>query len=248
MRKISMLNFKGGVGKSTITTNLGHALALSGRRVLIVDCDLQANASSLLAANAPPTLTQVLKGEAKLPAAIRTARERLDVLPSDHELNTAAAYIASQGRRAYYVLRNAMRELAGYEVVLYDLSPSYNQVTEAVLLASDELLIPCELAPFSIDGLVQMLTKLEQDMVDHELPIAGIIPSKIDLRYAMSARYLDSFKRNFGERVTPGIRTDADILKAQVHKQTIFEYNPASKAARDFKALAAHLFPERASP
>lgn len=244
MRKISLLNFKGGVGKSTIAVNLAHALALRDMRVLLVDCDLQANASSILPEITAPTLTQVMKQEAKIGAAIRQARPSLDVLPSDHELDTASAWIISQGRRAYFHFSAAIESLTGYDAILFDLAPSYSQVAEAVLLASDELLVPCELAPYSVEGLLYMLTKLETNLPDHPLIIRGIVPSMLDQRYAMSGQYLAQVQGVFAERVTPAIRTDAAIPRAQAYHQTIFEYDATSKSAHDFKALAAHLFAE----
>ncbi len=244
MRRIAVLCFKGGVGKTTIAVNLAHALARRGARVLLIDCDLQSNASGILPEIAAPTLTQVITGQAPISAAIRQARPHLDLLPSDSALDTASAWIIANGRRAYAHFKASIASLAGYDVILYDLAPSYSAVAEAVLLASDELLIPCELAPYSVEGLLRMLTKLEGDLVEHSLKITGIIPSQLDQRYAMSGQYLAQIQGVFQARVTPAIRTDAAIPRAQAHHQTIFEYDETSKAAQDIDALAAHVFAE----
>ena len=82
MRQISILNFKGGTGKTSLVTNLAYALTQQNKRVLLVDCDLQANASSLLPEQRDPTLTHVLKGEASFSDAIQSARDNLDILPA----------------------------------------------------------------------------------------------------------------------------------------------------------------------
>ncbi len=111
MRIISIINFKGGVGKSTLATNLGHALAIGGRRVLIIDCDLQANSSTLLSTVSWPTLTHVLQGQADLKDAVRPARENLDVVPSDRDLDAAAKYIVAGGRKGYYILRRQIGQI-----------------------------------------------------------------------------------------------------------------------------------------
>jgi len=241
MRQISILNFKGGVGKSTLSMNIGHALAMQGQHVLLIDCDLQGNSSTLLAQVNEPTLTQVLRGQAPLQAAIQNSRPHLDIVPSDRNLNKAANHIIGEGRRAYYTLRNAIRELKGYDIVFFDHSPNYNAVTETALLASSEMLIPCELAPFSVEGLLQMFDKLEETLVDHELEITGIVPFKLDRRQSMHTEYMKDLKESFGEKLLTAIRTDSAVSKAQSFHQTVFEYDPQSKAAEDFKTLATVL-------
>lgn len=240
MRTISILNFKGGTGKTSLSTNLAHALALRGSKVLLVDCDLQRNASSITDNLAGPTLTQVLRSEAVFTDAIRPARENLDVLPADNNLNEAASHITATGARAYYLLRNAVKRLNTYEYLLFDHSPSYSPVTETVLLASSEMIIPCELAPYAVTGLLDMINKLTDVLsgLDHEVGITGIVPFKLDQRYSMTERYLASLKNRFAEMIIHPVRTDSTIARAQSLGQTVFEYDPKSKAAEDFAKLA----------
>jgi chromosome partitioning protein len=243
MRRISILNFKGGTGKTSLATNLAYALALQKKRILLIDCDLQSNASSLLPERRDPTLTHVLKGEALLSEAIQPAREYLDLIPSDQDLHTAANYITAMGMRAYATLKSATRNMTTYDFLFFDHSPSYSPITEAALLASDEMLIPCELAPYAIQGLVDMITKLGDTLsgLDHEVTMTGIVPFKLDQRYSMTEQYLTSLKKRFGERIIHPVRTDATISRAQSLGQTVFEYNPRSKVAGDFLVLADYL-------
>lgn len=243
MRRISILNFKGGTGKTSLATNLSYALTMQGKRVLLIDCDLQGNASSILPERRTPTLTNVIKGEALFVDAIQQARENLDVLPSDQNLHTAANHIMATGMRAYTTLRNATRTLDTYDFLFFDHSPSYSPITEAALLASDEMLIPCELAPYAIQGLLDMITKLGETLsgLDHEVIMTGIVPFKLDQRYSMTAQYLTSLKKRFGERVIHPVRTDATVSRAQSMKQTVFEYDSKSKVAGDFIELATLL-------
>ncbi len=191
----SILNFKGGTGKSSLTENLGHALAHAGKQVLAIDADRQGNSGlTLLGERTTPTLTQVLKGEVQLQAAIKQAKENLFVVPSDGDLDTASAYVISH-RAAYYTLRRAFQQLQGFDFVFIDHAGAYTPVMEAGLLASDAMLIPCELENYSVQGLFGMFAKLQETLVDHELVNRGIIPYNVDLRYAMARQYLKELER-----------------------------------------------------
>lgn len=244
-RKISILNFKGGVGKTTTAINLSHALALEGAHVLLIDCDMQGNSSTLLETVEEPTLTHVLRGQAQLPAAIRQARPNLDVIPADTNLNKASNYIISEGRPAYYNLRKAIKALDKYDYVFFDHSPNYNAVTESALLASDEMLIPCELSPFAVEGLLKMFEKLEETLVEHSLDITGIIPLKLNRSISMHISYMEDLRNSFDGQVLSPIRTDTAVGKAQSYHMSLFEYDAQekqrSKATDDFKELAAIL-------
>lgn len=245
MRRISILNFKGGTGKSSLTENLSYALALRGRHVLVVDCDRQHNSSTTLLAAppTPPTLTQVLKKEVQITQAIRQARERLDVLPADSDLDTASSYLLIH-HQAFKALSKATQQLQ-YDYILYDHAGAYTPVMEAALLASDEMLIPCELEAYAVQGLFDMFQKLQETLEDHVIKNSGIIPYAVDYRMSMAKQYLEELREEFAELLFPAIRTDANISLAQSNQQTIFEYEAEqrirSRAADDFRALAERL-------
>jgi cellulose biosynthesis protein BcsQ len=117
MKRISILNFKGGVGKTSISTNAAHKLALMGYKVLLIDCDIQHNASNLipLKDRKPTTLTHVIKGEATLKDAIQQARENLYLIAADRDLDKAQNHIVITGIKGYKLLRNATRNLNGFD-------------------------------------------------------------------------------------------------------------------------------------
>lgn len=248
MRILSVLNFKGGTGKSSLTENLAHALALQGKRVLVIDADRQGNASTtLLGERKTPTLTNVLQGNIPLVQAIQTARQGLDVVPSDGNLDEASSYLTTR-RQAYYTLRKAMQQLTGYDYVLFDHAGAYTPAMEAALLASREMLIPCELESYSVQGLFDMFAKLQDTLSDHEIRNAGIIPYNVDLRYGMSHQYLKELRDTFGELIAAPVRTDALVPKAQSVRMTVLEYESTygtkSRAAEDFRTLAEDLIEE----
>ncbi len=251
-RRISILNFKGGTGKSSLVENLSYGLALRGRRVLMIDCDRQHNSSTTLLANAPepPTLTQVLKKEAQITDAIRPARERLDVIAADTDLDTASSYLLIH-HQAFNVLRKATLQL-DYDYIFYDHAGAYTPVMEAALLASDEMLIPCELEAYAVQGLFDMFEKLRETLEDHEIKNSGIIPYAIDLRFNITKQYLEELEQEFNGLLLPPIRTDSSITLAQSHQETIFEYEARerirSRAADDFRALAERIDTQEVQP
>lgn len=252
MKKISVLNFKGGVGKTSFVINVGHRLALDGLNVLIVDCDLQANASTFLDKPSKPTLLEVIREQVKATDAIQNARNNLDVLPSDGNLDRAAPYIISNGNDGYYILRSEIQEierLKVYDIVFFDHSPSYSAVTESALLTSDEVIIPCELGTFSIEGLLQMIEKLTMTLSkrNHSITISGIVPFKYNASISMHETYLRDLQANFESELLPTVRQDSAIGKSQHFHQSVFEYDPKSKAAEDFTAIANLIRKEEAA-
>src|SRR5260221_12024055 len=190
MRIISVLNFKGGTGKSSLAENLSHALALRGHRVLVIDADRQGNASTtLLAGRRTPTLTQFIQEEVPLEQVIYQARENLYAIPSDTDLDKASSYLNTTPE-AFNTLREALEELTGYDYIFIDHAGAYTPVMQAALLASTEMLVPCELEPYATQGLFSMFDKLKRTLRRHVIRNAGIIPYGVDLRYAMARQYL----------------------------------------------------------
>ncbi len=248
MRSISILNFKGGTGKTTVIENLADVLSRRGHLVLVIDADRQGNASTTFlrgTARPPATLTQVLKGDASLISVLRPIKHNLFLVPSDTDLDTATPYLNAR-RVAFYTLRRQL-ELLGHEIkfdyVLIDHAGAYTAVMEACLLASHEMIVPCELEPFSIDGLFSMHAKLTDTLGDHEIKNLGIIPYAVDQRYVMSKLYIKQLREMFGDDlILPSVRTDANVPKAQSVNRTVIEYAEEQKiqstAVEDFLRLA----------
>ncbi|MGH2479450.1 MAG: ParA family protein [Ktedonobacteraceae bacterium] len=246
-RRISILNYKGGVGKTSLAINLADYFSRNGANVVLVDCDRQRNATSILPKEVQvgPTLLEVLTGEATLLKSMYEARPGLYVVPAHSDLNKAARHLTVNGNpRTLKALKYAIDALEGVDYVLYDHAPSYSTITDAVLLASDEILIPVELETFSIEGLVDMIQKLTEETLpdlEHEVKITGIVPSNLDYTKSMTNQYLTSLKNTFGARVLTGVRTDAQLTKSQSFHQTVFEYNAHAKTVEDYKAIALEI-------
>lgn len=244
MRIISILNFKGGTGKSSLAENLAHALTLAGCRVLVIDADRQFNVTSTLLGKPPSiTLTRVLMEEATLEQSIVQVRENLYLIPSDTNLDRASKYITVTDE-ADDILRDGLAGLTGLEYIFIDHAGAYTPVMRAGLLASAEMLVPCELEPYATQGLFNMFDKLKKELRKHVIQNAGIIPYNVDLRYGMARLYLTQLRETFGDLVTSVIRTDSTVPRSQSVHQTVFEYDPKSRVAEDFRTLAADLIAE----
>lgn len=245
MKVISILNFKGGIGKTTIAINLSDTLQRHGKKVLLIDGEGQRNSTSILPnynreTNYPYTLLQVLRGECALNQAIQQARPNLFVVPGHSDIDKAATHLAEGGQRTLKRLQAGVRSLTRYDYVLIDHSPSYSKITNALLVASEYMLIPVQLEPFSVEGLLTMINKLAQELaeIEHEVETLGIVPNELDFTLIMTKAYLKDIQDYFGKQVTPYIRTDAKISKSQEKHLTVHEYDPRSKGSQDFEALA----------
>lgn len=244
-RVISCLNFKGGSGKSSLAENISHALAIQGKQVLVIDADRQGNSSmTLLAGRRAPTLTQFIQEQVpSLDQVIYQARENLFVVPADTDLDKASSYLNTTPE-ALYMLRDTLSELTSFEYVFIDHAGAYTPVMQAGLLASGEMLVPCELEPYATQGLFSMFDKLKRTLRKHVIHNAGIIPYNVDLRYTMARQYLKELRETFGELIMSPVRTDSTVPRAQSVKQTVFEYDPKSRVANDFRTLAEDLIEE----
>ncbi len=248
MRIISILNFKGGIGKTTVSINLADVLSREGKRILVIDGERQRNTTSILPdydveTNYPVTLREVITGKAPLASAIRQARPNFFIVPAHRDLEEAMKHITISGPKTLKQLRTAIQELQGYDFVFIDHSPSYTPLSDALLLASQEILIPVLLEPYSFEGIIDMSNKLGTvlDELEHEVLITGYVPNNLDFTIGMTSRYLNDLKTFFPNKVTSHIRTDAKIKKAQELHKTVWEYDPRSKGSEDFKALADYI-------
>lgn len=247
MRTISILNFKGGTGKSSTAQNLGHALAREGYHILVVDGDRQSNTTITLLGQRPTAsgLADVMTGRCGLADAIyETGRPGLYVVPSDGDLDHVAVYL-KEHHRAYHTIRKSLEGLAGQlDFVLFDQAGAFNPVMDALLIASREMLIPCECEPYAVQGLFDMKAKLDREL-EEGLETAGIIPYNTDMSRKMTGLYMQEMLEQFPNELLDPVRTDTAVPYAQSRQQTIFEYAESlkirSRAAEDFTRLARDL-------
>lgn len=261
MRVVAILNQKGGVGKTTTAVNLGAALALRGRRVLLVDLDPQCNLTDHLGVEIEddtPTMYDVLTcesgpgpGEAPLhrvgleDVIVATSTEGLDVAPADEDLAGVEVEMAGwPGREA--LLRRAIEELPPdrYDWVLVDCPPSLGLLSLNAMAACTEVFITLQTEYFALRGLGQLTRVVEmvRSSIHTNLRITGILPTMVSPVTKLAKEVIAEVEKYFGNRMfATRIRQNVRLAEAPGHQQHIFDYAPRSAGARDYQALAAEV-------
>ncbi len=238
MRKIAIVGFKGGIGKTTTCVNLGAALALRGHRVLLIDTDTQANLAIALGINNyNKSLADVLTRKVKAEECIIPARKKLDLLPSDITLYKAQQRMVLEMAREE-IFDELFTGLTGYEYQLLDCAPSVTLLTVNALAYVDEVFIPVSMEMLALSSVEQFIDYLKNihRILGKGAALRLIIPTMYDPRRKVSAQVLQLL-RKLGPRVTEPIWVDTKLSEAPGEGKTIFEYASRSRGAADYARL-----------
>ncbi|MBL8750174.1 MAG: ParA family protein [Planctomycetes bacterium] len=246
MKRIAVINQKGGVGKTTTTVNLGAALAHKGNRVLLLDMDPQANLTVHvdkrpdLESN---TLTSLLVEDTPLKDLVQaTGQPNLFVVPSDTSLAGVEQVLANRiGRET--ILREALEafpDAPDFDYVLFDCPPSLGVLSANALVAADFVVIPMQAEYLSLQGMAKLLEviQLVQKRLNPAVKIACVLPCMVDARTNLSTEVLREIDAHFGSILTKTrIRNNVKLAEAPSFGRTIFEHAPDSNGARDYEAF-----------
>lgn len=249
---LALANQKGGVGKTTTAVNLGAALAALGKRVLLVDLDPQANASSHLGyhrADVTHSIYDVLVG--RLPvreATIHTTRLDLDLLPAVNELAGAEVEMVGLFAREQ-LLKKALGPIRGrYDFILLDPPPSLGLLTVNALTAADGVVVPIQAEYLALEGLSQLVhtVNLVKEQLNATLEIMGLLLTMYDARTNLAADVAAEVRKHFPDRVfNTYIPRNVRLSEAPSHGSTIFELDPRSAGAEAYAALASEVIARR---
>lgn len=242
MPTIGVINQKGGVGKTTTAINLGAALA-AHRRVLLVDLDPQANASSGLGVNkAGNTVYDVLVGDVSARQAVRdTATTNLSVLPASSDLAGAAVELDASAESIGLLTRALIGVRPRFEFIILDAPPSIGALTLNALAASDFLILPVQTEYYALEGIAGMMDTVERmtASLNKRLVVLGILLTMYDSRTNLSRQVEENVREHFGDMVFDAvIPRNVRLAEAPSHGQAIFEYAPTSQGAIAYAALA----------
>ncbi len=244
-RIVAIASQKGGVGKTTTAINLGACLAQESRRVLIVDVDPQANATSGLGINGndqKSTIYEVLLGHAEIAESILpTALASLDVAASAQRLSGAEVELVSLMARETRLKHAVSKVREQYDFILVDSPPSLGLLTINALTASDSVLIPLQCEYLALEGLTQLIgaIRLVQDHLNPGLRIEGVLLTMYDSRLNLSQQVADEARRFFAERVyRTVIPRNVRLSEAPSFGKPIVLYDPHSTGAESYRELA----------
>jgi chromosome partitioning protein len=247
MKTIAITNQKGGVGKTTTTVNLGAALALKGKKVLVVDLDPQAHLTTSLGIKEyelEKTIYEVFKRTITInDALINLGRPNNNfwLLPASLTFSVADTEFSAEAGREY-LLKEALQELdQQFDFILIDCPPSLGLLTINGFTAAQEVYIPLQTEYLAMHGMKQLLQvySVVKRRVNPDLRITGIIGTMYDHRKKLNREVLDAINEHFKDYLFDTmIRNNVSLAEAPSHGQDIFTYKPDSNGAEDYAALA----------
>jgi chromosome partitioning protein len=244
---LAVANQKGGVGKTTTAINLAACWAEAGRRVLLIDGDPQANATSGLGGQrgtfASTVYDVVVLGQPIRQSIVHTTTPGLDLVPSDIALAGSEIELIDLPRREMR-LRYALEGLTGYDYVLIDCPPSLGLVAVNAVVAASALIVPIQCEFYALEGLsllnqtVQMLRR----QLNPDLRIAAIVMTLFDGRLALAHQVVDEVRQRFpNELLAPVIPRNVRLSEAPSHGLPITSYDPTCRGAVAYRELAQNL-------
>jgi chromosome partitioning protein len=248
-RVYAVANQKGGVGKTTTVVNICAYLGNSGRRVLMVDLDPQANATSALGYNKyemERSTYQLLLEEATLDDVIRSRRDYcMDILPAHPALAGAEVELVSAIGREYRLQRILKTLVDRYDYVLIDCPPSLGLLTiNALTAARDGVLIPVQCEYLPLEGLTQLTQTIElvREYLNPTIRVRGVMMTMYDSRTNLSRQVVEEVRRYFPQKVFRTIiPRNVRLSEAPSHGLPINLYAPTSPGAMAYKLLTAEL-------
>jgi chromosome partitioning protein len=245
---IAIANQKGGVGKTTTAVNLGAALGVLEKKVLLIDADPQANATSGLGVDVQSVkygTYQLLEHSIAVEDAIlSTDSPNLDLIPSHIDLVASEIELVDKASREYMLKKALKDSIDQYDYVLLDCAPSLGLITLNSLVAADAVIIPIQCEYFALEGLGKLLNTIKsvQKLHNKDLDIEGLLLTMYDTRLRLSNQVVEEVKKHFGKMVFKTIiQRNIRLSEAPSFGEDIISYDASSRGAKSYLSLGSEI-------